>query len=54
MYRKDIPSRYTDFRNGMEFTGTIRGISDNGMLLVELEDRTVEEFAFKEIGYIIS
>ena len=54
MYRKDIPSRYTDFRNGREFTGTIRGISDNGMLLVELEDRTVEKFAFKEIGYIIS
>lgn len=54
MYRKDEPARYTDVRTGTEFTGIIRGISDSALLQVELQDGTIREFSFKEIGYIIS
>ena len=39
---------------GMEFSGIIRGLSDVGNLLVEdISDGVVREFAFKEIGYIL-
>lgn len=36
-----------------EFTGTIRGISDIGQLIIELPDSTTRTFSFKEIGYIL-
>lgn len=36
-----------------EFTGTIRGISDIGQLIIELPDSTIRTFSFKEIGYIL-
>lgn len=35
------------------FSGIIRGVTPEGLLRVELTDRTVRTFAFKEIGYII-
>lgn len=36
-----------------EFTGTIRGISDIGQLMIELPDSTTRTFGFKEIGYVL-
>ena len=67
MYRKDETHRYIDLRHtgakdtgsaaserdGMEFTGIIRGVAPNACLLVENEKGGLEEFAFKEIAYII-
>ena len=35
------------------FEGTVTGISDSGLLKVQLGDGTVREFGFKEIAYII-
>ena len=35
------------------FTGTVKGVSDTGMLQVMLPDGTVREFGFKEIAYVI-
>lgn len=56
LWRLDEPARFTDQRvspSGREFTGTIRGLSDVGNLLIETEEGELREFAFKEIGYII-
>lgn len=54
MYRKDAVHLYIDNLDGHEFEGIIRGISDNGCLVVETSDGFVREFAFKEISYVIS
>ena len=35
------------------FTGTVKGVSDTGMLQVMLPDGRVREFGFKEIAYVI-
>ena len=35
------------------FSGTIRGLTDIGNILVETEKGELKEFAFKEIGYIL-
>lgn len=53
MYRKDVSHRYTDTRSGKEFTGVIRGVAPNACLLMENEEGGLQEFAFKEISYII-
>lgn len=38
---------------GTQFRGIIRGTSPVGHLLVELQDGTTREFAFKEIAYVL-
>lgn len=53
LYRKDSPCQYKDYLSDTEFTGTIKGISDTGLLLVEMPDGKVKSFSFKEIGYIL-
>lgn len=53
MWRLNEKASYTDTATGMEFTGTIRGLSDIGLLIVGLEDGRIREFGFKEIGYIL-
>lgn len=53
--RADAPINVTtseDEAEGRVFCGTIRGISDTGMLVVEENDIAIE-FGFKEIGWII-
>ena len=42
-----------DANNPPVFTGIIRGLSDIGRLLVEMQDGTMQEFSFKEISYIL-
>ena len=61
--RTDPRNDYTSFRsfsasdadanNPPSFTGIIRGLSDIGCILVEMQDGTIQEFSFKEISYII-
>ncbi len=53
MYRLGETHEYTDCRSGEVFKGKIKGISEAAMLLVEMPDGTVREFAFKEISYIL-
>lgn len=53
LYRKDKDFTYRDNAAGVEFQGIIKGISDIGELLVEMPDKSIRSFSFKEIGYII-
>ncbi len=53
MYRLETPSDYHDNIEGYDFTGKIRGISDEGLLLMEMPDKTIKKYSFKELSYII-
>lgn len=53
LYRKDKCFTYRNNVAGVEFRGIIKGISDIGELLVEMPDKSIKSFSFKEIGYII-
>lgn len=67
LYHRDEWHRYADCRNaegaslvpttetvcgGIVFEGKIKGVSSSGLLIVEKEGGTAEEFAFKEIRYL--
>lgn len=53
MYRLEVPGNYHDCIDGYDFTGKIKGISAEGLLLMEMPDNTVREYSFKEVSYII-
>ena len=53
LYRKDKVFTYRNNVADVEFQGIIKGISDIGELLVEMPDKSIKSFSFKEIGYII-
>ena len=53
MYRKDSSYPYRDCLSGKEFIGKIKGISAEGFLLMEMPDKSIQSFSFKEISYII-
>ena len=44
---------YHDRLKNVDFTGTINGISEEGLLLMEMPDKTVTNYSFKEVSYII-
>lgn len=48
LYRKDTPSTFQD-ENSNVFMGLIRGVSDDGKLVIQKEDEKLFEFALKEI-----
>ena len=48
LFRKDKPSTFKDWK-GLRFSGFIKGISNSGMLQVELEDEVLKEFDLKEV-----
>ena len=52
LFQKDSPAPYRDLASGKEFTGTILGITPEGLLRVEAEGRE-RTFGFKEISYIL-
>ncbi|MDC6361189.1 MULTISPECIES: biotin--[acetyl-CoA-carboxylase] ligase [Flavobacteriaceae] len=51
LFRKDKPSTFKDAEGAM-FMGFIRGVSDTGKLVLELEDRVFQEFDLKEISLL--
>ena len=51
LFRKDKPSTFKD-ANGQMFMGFIRGISDQGKLVVALEDDFLQEYNMKEISLL--
>lgn len=53
LYRKDEWHEFSFGAAGERFKACIRGISDNGMLELEMRDGKVRGFAFKEVNYII-
>ncbi len=53
LYHLGVECEYTDCRTSITFKGTIIGISESGLLKVQLPDGSLIEFAFKEISYII-
>jgi len=48
LFRKDKPSTFED-RNEQLFMGFIRGVSEEGKLIVALEDNIIKEFDLKEV-----
>ena len=52
-YRYGKEESYHDCINDEDFKGTIKGISEEGLLLMEMPDKSVRRFAFKELSYII-
>ena len=48
-----LSSPDADTNNPPVFSGIIRGLSDAGLLIVEMHDGTMQEFTFKEISYFI-
>lgn len=55
LWRRDEESEFMDNTTvpATKFTGTIRGISDVGHLLIKTKEGELKEFAFKDISYII-
>lgn len=53
LWRKDEEYSYRDMRTGNIFIGRITGISETGCLSVQKKEGEPEEFAFKEISYIL-
>lgn len=51
LFRKDKPSTFKDAEGAM-FMGFIRGVSDTGKLVLELEDRVFKEFGLKEVSLL--
>lgn len=49
LFRKDKPSTFTNGNGGEMFMGFIRKVSDDGKLIVELEDRIFKAYDLKEI-----
>ena len=48
-----VSREYHDCLRNIDFTGTIKGISEEGQLLMEMPDKTVANYSFKEVSYII-
>lgn len=48
-----VSREYQDCLRNVDFTGTIKGISEEGLLLMEMPDKTVTNYSFKEVSYII-
>ena len=55
LWRRDEESEFMDNTTvpATKFTGTIRGISDVGHLLIKTKEGELKEFAIKDISYII-
>ena len=52
LFLAGIPHPYRDLATGQEFTGTIKGVTREGRLLMDRDGKQVS-YAFKEVGYIL-
>lgn len=50
LFKKDTTSMFVNSEQN-KFMGIIRGISQSGNILIELEDETIKEFGVKEISF---
>lgn len=53
LFRLGSTEKYCDNITGTYFLGKIKGISDEGLLLMEMPDNSLRTFAFKELSYVI-
>lgn len=53
LYRRGLQCQFYDCIENQEITGKIKGISDEGLLLMEMPDMSMRKYAFKEVSYII-
>jgi len=51
LYKNNTPAMYKDSA-GNQFIGKIIGVSNSGMLLIELEHGSIREFAVKEVSFL--
>lgn len=51
LYKKDIPTMFKDHKDNI-FLGKITGVSDEGNLIVELQNEVVKSFSLKEIALL--
>ncbi|WP_347372966.1 biotin--[acetyl-CoA-carboxylase] ligase [Aequorivita sp. Q41] len=51
LFRRDVVS-FFEKNNGLGFNGIIKGISDSGELLVEIENNSLQKFQLKEVKLI--
>lgn len=52
LFQKGRTCRYSDYLEGREYEGTIKGVTESGRLIVS-EGGKERTYAFKEIGYIL-
>ena len=52
LFQAGLPRPYRDLLTEEEFTGTIKGVTREGRLLMD-RDGTLVSYAFKEVGYIL-
>ena len=52
LFQAGLPRPYRDLATGEEFTGTIKGVAQDGRLLMDREG-TLLTYSFKEVGYIL-
>ena len=52
LFQAGLPRPYRDLSTGEEFTGTIKGVAQDGRLLME-RDGNLFTYGFKEVGYIL-
>lgn len=52
LYRKSGFFRYSD-QKGVEFEAKIKAVQSDGLFVLELKNREIKKFAFKEINYIL-
>jgi len=53
LFRKGRRFPYEDYLRNIRFEGTIKGVAEDGRLIVEDEAGTLRRYAFKEIGYVL-
>lgn len=49
LWRRNIPSPYTDAATGEHFTATIHSVAPSGIITLELPDGSLRPYAFKEV-----
>lgn len=52
LFQSNLPCPYRDLASGEEFTGTIKGVTRDGRLLLD-RNGVLRSYAFKEVGYIL-
>ena len=52
LFQAGLPRPYRDLATGEEFTGTIKGVAQDGRLLMD-RDGALYSYSFKEVGYIL-
>lgn len=53
LWRKDEEHLFFDLRSGSTISGKIKGVSDQGLLIIEDTEGILHQYAFQEVRYIL-